>query len=154
MIDDTLAEVDLSLLADEPSPAEALDNFRTFVMEYQRQQAQERVVYLPEVDPTVCDDCGGVTPVSYRSHYPGAMKPTPALCIKCCACVKSCPQGPGASGARLPPCCRLNFCPAQIAPTDYLTRHPMESVVFEKLYGRAGADHASCCCSATSRKPW
>ncbi len=77
MIDDTLAEVDLSLLADEPSPAEALDNFRTFVMEYQRQQAQERVVYLPEVDPTVCDDCGGVTPcVLPEPLPPGAMKPT------------------------------------------------------------------------------
>ena len=27
--------------------------YRTFVMEYQRQQAQECVVYLPEVDLTV-----------------------------------------------------------------------------------------------------
>lgn len=110
MIDDTLAEVDLSLLADEPSPAEALDNFRTFVMEYQRQQAQERVVYLPEVDPTVCDDCGGCYAVCPTGAItPGSHEADPALCIKCCACVKSCPQGARSFRSPFAPVLSANF---------------------------------------------
>lgn len=89
-----LREVDVRLLADEPSPAESLLNFRNFVAGYQRQQAAEPVVYLPVVDASLCDECGscyGVCPTEAIS--PDLRDADPGRCIKCCACVKICPQG-------------------------------------------------------------
>lgn len=81
-------------LTDEPSPAESINNFRNFVIGYQKQQSTNPVTYLPEVDTTLCDDCGSC----YAACPTGAIAPmSPAVdaakCIKCCACVKICPQG-------------------------------------------------------------
>lgn len=89
-----LSEVNPSSLTDEPSPAEALANFRSFVIGYQQQQARNPISYLPEVDSSLCDDCGSC----YEACPTGAITPElhdadPAKCIKCCACVKNCPQG-------------------------------------------------------------
>lgn len=88
-----LKEIDTSLLTDEPSPAEALNNFRNFVISYQRQQSESPQIYLPEINLSLCDDCGAC----YQACPTGAITPDshdadPAKCIKCCACVKSCPQ--------------------------------------------------------------
>lgn len=87
-------EVSISSLADEPSPAESLANFRSFVACYQQQQASRPTVFLPEVDLSACDECGAC----YAACPTGAIAPgkpaaDPAGCIKCCACVKICPQG-------------------------------------------------------------
>lgn len=87
-------EVGISALTDEPSPAEAVANFCDFVIGYQRQQATAPVVYLPEVDASLCDGCGSC----YDVCPTGAITPDceavdASKCIKCCACVKICPQG-------------------------------------------------------------
>ena len=89
----TLCEVDVRALEDVPSPAESMKNFREFVMEYQRRQAESPVKLVPQFDATLCDDCGScysVCPteaITADSHEVDAAK-----CIKCCACVKVCPQ--------------------------------------------------------------
>ncbi len=89
-----LREVSTLSLTDEPTPAESMINFRNFVIGYQQQQATNPITYLPEVDRSLCDDCGSC----YDSCPTGAITPQlreadSTKCIKCCACVKICPQG-------------------------------------------------------------
>ncbi len=91
---DELCEINPSSLTDEPTPAESLANFRNFVIGYQQQQATNPITYLPEVDSSLCDECGSC----YNACPTGAITPEThdadsAKCIKCCACVKICPQG-------------------------------------------------------------
>lgn len=93
ILNDELREVNPSSLTDEPSPAASLANFRSFVIGYQQQQTTSPIIYLPEVDSSLCDDCGSC----YQACPTGAITPElhyadPAKCIKCCACVKNCPQ--------------------------------------------------------------
>ena len=67
-------------------------------------------MYLPEVDPTVCDDCGGCYAVCPTGAItPGSHEADPALCIKCCACVKSCPQGARSFRSPFAPVLSANF---------------------------------------------
>lgn len=88
-----LVGLDCSTLKDEPSPAESMSNFKEFVMAYQREQAESPKVYLPVVDMSVCDDCGGCYAVCpTEAITPGQREADPTKCIKCCACVKFCPQ--------------------------------------------------------------
>lgn len=89
-----LREVSASSLADVPSPPESMVNFRNFVIGYQKRQTENPVAYLPQVDTSLCDGCGicyGVCPT--EAIAPDCDEADPAKCIKCCACVKSCPQG-------------------------------------------------------------
>ena len=91
---DQLHEVSASSLTDEPSPAESIVNFRNFVAGYRQQQSETPVAYLPQVDTSLCDDCGSC----YDAYPTEAITPDfrdadPSRCIKCCACVKICPQG-------------------------------------------------------------
>ncbi|MCM1354801.1 MAG: 4Fe-4S binding protein [Staphylococcus sp.] len=91
---DELCKISPSSLTDEPSPMESMINFRNFVIGYQQQQAKRPVTYLPEVDTSLCDDCGSC----YDTCPTGAITPgcedaDPTKCIKCCVCVKVCPQG-------------------------------------------------------------
>lgn len=89
-----LREVDTSTLTDESAPDESSANFRNFVIGYQQQQATNPIVYIPDVDFSLCDECG----VCYDACPTEAIAPDrkevdPTKCIKCCACVKNCPQG-------------------------------------------------------------
>lgn len=89
-----LDEVDVSSLTDLPSPEESIDNFRNFVIGYTRQKSANPVISLPEVDPSLCDECGScydVCPTAAIS--PAKREADPQRCIRCCACVKMCPQG-------------------------------------------------------------
>lgn len=89
-----LCEVSASLLTDEASPAESMVNFRNFVIGYQQRQAANPIAYIPEIDASLCDDCGccyAVCPTEAIS--PDRREVDAAKCIKCCACVKICPQG-------------------------------------------------------------
>lgn len=89
-----LRQVSASSLADEPSPAESMTNFRNFVIGYQKRQAENPVVYLPQVDTSLCDDCGACYAACPTDAItPGTHQADPGKCIKCCACVKTCPQG-------------------------------------------------------------
>lgn len=89
-----LREVDTSTLTDESVPDESSANFRNFVIGYQQQQATNPIVYLPDVDFSLCDECGvcyDVCPT--EAITPDRKEVDPTKCIKCCACVKNCPQG-------------------------------------------------------------
>lgn len=89
-----LREVDTSTLTDESVPDESSANFRNFVIGYQQQQATNPIVYLPDVDFSLCDECGvcyDVCPT--EAIAPDRKEVDPTKCIKCCACVKNCPQG-------------------------------------------------------------
>lgn len=85
--------VDAASLEDEHTPETSITNFRDFIMKYRQQQARLPEVYLPEVDLSLCDDCGSchdacpTEAISSESHAAD-----PDRCIKCCACVKICPQ--------------------------------------------------------------
>lgn len=89
-----IAPVDVTRLADEPSPEQSLRNFREFVMGYQRQQQEAPRRFLPEVDMELCNECGEC----YDACPTGAISADSdgvdaSRCIKCCACVKTCPAG-------------------------------------------------------------
>ncbi len=89
-----LREVDPTSLTDEPSPEEALLNFRNFVSAYLARQATDPVVILPQVDTELCDDCASCYDVCpTEAISPDRRGADPSKCIKCCACVKICPQG-------------------------------------------------------------
>lgn len=89
-----LCRVDPALLKDEPSPAESLVNFKNFVMNYQQEQANSHKMYLPQVDISLCDECGTCYDICPTGAIPTDGHNVDATkCIKCCACVKNCPQG-------------------------------------------------------------
>lgn len=90
----TLRQVDASELPEQPSPETSLLNFRNFVMDYQRRQTESPRIFLPEVDTSLCDDCGTCADVCPTEAITIAdlHNADPAKCIKCCACVKACPQ--------------------------------------------------------------
>ncbi len=89
-----LCRVDPASLKDEPSPVESLTNFKNFVMNYQREQANSPKMYLPQVDLSLCDECGTCYEICpTEAISPDYHDTDTAKCIKCCACVKNCPQG-------------------------------------------------------------
>lgn len=89
-----LREVNAASLSDQPSSAEAMVNFRNFVIGLQQRQALKPVSYIPQVDPSHCDDCGSCYDVCpTEAISPDRMEADPSKCIKCCACVKICPRG-------------------------------------------------------------
>ncbi len=88
-----LKEIDVAEMKDQPSPEQSMLNFRNFVMEYQKRQKESPVSYLPEVDKDICDGCG----ICYTACPTAAIAEDKegvdaGKCIKCCACVKICPQ--------------------------------------------------------------
>ncbi|MDE7024652.1 MAG: 4Fe-4S binding protein [Paramuribaculum sp.] len=86
-------EVDVSVLKDEPIPESSLANFRNFVKEYQKQQTETPIQYLPEVDTDLCCRCGKcVEECPTSAIAPDCISVDAGKCIKCCACVKSCPM--------------------------------------------------------------
>lgn len=94
MAEGCIGPVDVSKLADEPSPEQSLRNFRKFVMDYQRQQQEAPRRFIPEVDMDVCNECGECYQVCPTGAISATVNGVDAeRCIKCCACVKACPAG-------------------------------------------------------------
>lgn len=94
IVADTLAKIDAACLKDIPAPAESMANFKAFVMDYQRQQAEAPQVYLPGVDEELCNGCGSCVDVCPTGAIAAdGIGLDAGKCIKCCACVKECPQG-------------------------------------------------------------
>lgn len=92
---DDLTPIDVSRLKDTPSPAESMQRFVGFIMEYRRRQAEQPVVLLPHTDEEMCAGCGacvGVCPTQ-AIDPDDVMKTDPTRCIRCCACVKICRTG-------------------------------------------------------------
>lgn len=86
--------IDTASLHDEPSPETSLQNFRTFVMNYQQEQKVHPKQYLPEVDARLCTGCGTCAESCPTAAISQDGRQTEAApCIKCCACVKVCPVG-------------------------------------------------------------
>ncbi len=79
-------------LHDEPSPETSIKNFVSFVKKYQTEQASTPKVFIPEVDKDKCGECGNCRSVCPADAIGDDFLTDPALCIKCCACVKSCPE--------------------------------------------------------------
>lgn len=93
LLDRSLGPVDTTQLHDIPSPAESIANFRSFVTDYQRQQATAHKQYLPEIDTDACDQCGICVDICPTGAIGDDCRSLdPSLCIKCCACVKGCPS--------------------------------------------------------------
>lgn len=93
LADGISGEVDASWLKDVPSPEQSLQNFRKFVAEYQKMQAESPRSYLPEVNTDRCSGCGTCAEVCPTGAiYADGLTLDATMCIKCCACVKSCPE--------------------------------------------------------------
>lgn len=86
-------EVDVTVLADEPSPEQSLCNFRAFVTEYQKMQTEAPRKFLPEVSAEICTGCGTCAEVCPTGAISAdGLALDAEKCIKCCACVKACPE--------------------------------------------------------------
>lgn len=101
---------DLAALTDDPIPAEALENFITFVRGYQKQQTEHPVKLFPTLDTDLCGSCGVCADVCPTSAIdPESFETDPARCIKCCACVKSCTNGARTFNSPFAPVLSANF---------------------------------------------
>lgn len=106
----SLPVIDTTEITDQPSPAESLANFRTFVADYMRTQKESPRKLLPEVNTAICNKCGICVSVCPTSAIASDCEGIDASkCIKCCACVKSCPEGARSLSSPFAPVLSANF---------------------------------------------
>lgn len=94
LVEGEVSAVDVAMVKDIASSEESLRDFRSFVMDYQARQKKNPVKLLPELNAELCNGCGvcvALCPVDAISADGTAVDA--AKCIKCCSCVKGCPEG-------------------------------------------------------------
>lgn len=105
-----ISAIDITALKDIPSPDSSLANFRTFVMDYQRQQKESPKKILPVVDAELCSRCGiCVESCPTQAIGEDCISVDAARCIKCCACVKICPENARTLESPFAPVLSANF---------------------------------------------
>ena len=106
----SLSAINTAEITDEESPAESLANFRSFVADYMRSQQESPRKLVPEVNTAICNTCGiclSVCPTSAIADDYATIDSS--KCIKCCACVKSCPEGARSLPSPFAPVLSANF---------------------------------------------
>lgn len=104
------SEIDATTAQDIPSSEQSLANFKEFVMGYAAKQKSSPAKLLPEVDETICTQCGlciSICPT--HAIADDCHTVDPAKCIKCCACVKGCPEGARSLHSPFAPVLSANF---------------------------------------------
>ena len=106
----SLSAIDTTKIIDEESPAEYLANFKSFVADYMRSQKESPRKLVPEVNTAICNTCGiclSVCPTEAIANDCATIDSS--KCIKCCACVKSCPEGARSLSSPFAPVLSANF---------------------------------------------
>ena len=106
----SLSAIDTTEITDEESQAESLANFKSFVANYMRSQKESPRKLVPEVNTEICNTCGiclSVCPTAAIADDYATIDSS--KCIKCCACVKSCPEGARSLSSPFAPVLSANF---------------------------------------------
>lgn len=107
---DPTRKVDVTAVRDIATPEQSLANFKEFVMDYSARQKSSPVRLVPEVDVDVCPRCGVcVTVCPTCAIADDCVTTDAAKCIKCCACVKHCPEEARSLHSPFAPVLSVNF---------------------------------------------
>lgn len=103
-------EADVASIHDIAVSEQSLASFKEFIKDYSSRQKSSPVRLVPEVDGSVCSRCGVcVTVCPTHAIADDCVTTDVARCIKCCACVKHCPEGVRSFHSPFAPVLSANF---------------------------------------------
>lgn len=105
-----VSQPDVECVKNAPDSERSVQNFKNFVAHYQQSQAEHPKKLIPETDPNLCTGCGScITVCPTQAIGEDCLSIEASRCIKCCACVKSCPSGARTLASPFAPVLSANF---------------------------------------------